>query len=128
MYNQWHSGIYNRTHVYSTRNRDDLLPNQARLTISQNSLSHAGPNIWNSIPLEIKNSPSRNSFKFNFKRHLLSFYSVEPWSFALQADLLFAPVKHSYMSALHNICSWIYLTWFRINQGSHLRLLYLHLT
>ena len=77
MYDRAQSGLYNRTHVYNTRNRDDLLPNRPRMTITQNSLSVAGPNIWNSIPTEIQNSPSRNSFKFKYKKYMLSLYRLE---------------------------------------------------
>ena len=63
-----------RSHEYHTRQRDNLLPPHARLTLTQNSMSVVGPNIWNSIPEDIRNSPSRNSFKFNCKRFLLSSY------------------------------------------------------
>ena len=63
-----------RSQVYYTRGRDELLPQSARLTLTQNSISVVGPAIWNTIPQEIKNSPSRNSFKFNYKKFLLSFY------------------------------------------------------
>ena len=64
-----------RSHDYPTRGHDELLPLAARLTLTQNSMSVVGPNIWNKIPAEIKNYPSRNSFKFNYKKFLLSFYS-----------------------------------------------------
>ena len=74
MFDRWHTGVYNRTHSYDTRSRNDLLPSQARLTITQNSLSVIGPNIWNSIPQSIQNSMSRNSFKSQYKKYLLSFY------------------------------------------------------
>ena len=53
-----------------------LLPGYARLTLTRNSMSVVGPNIWNSIPDDIKNSPSRNSFKFKYKKHLLSSYYI----------------------------------------------------
>ena len=69
------SGTYERTHEYNTRNRRDLLPNQIHLTICENSISVAGPKIWNSIPVEIKNSISRNVFKARYKHYLLSFYN-----------------------------------------------------
>ena len=74
MYERWQSGIYDRTHSYQTRNRSDLIPNQSRLTVTRNSLSVVGPNLWNTIPAEIQNCPSKNSFKFNYKKYLLSFY------------------------------------------------------
>ena len=74
MYERWQSGLYDRTHPYQTRNRSDLIPNPSRLTVTRNSLSVVGPNLWNTIPAEIQNCPSKNSFKFNYKKYLLSFY------------------------------------------------------
>ena len=44
------------------------------LAVTQNSLSVVGPNLWDTIPAEIQNCPSKNSFKFNYKKYLLSFY------------------------------------------------------
>ena len=53
MYDNWEAETYDRTHHYETRNRDSLLPNSARLTVTSNSLSVIGPNIWNAIPERI---------------------------------------------------------------------------
>ena len=64
MYDRRLSGQYSRVHEHDTRNHDDLLPVQSRLTVCQYSMSVVGPNIWNSIPTEIQNSPTRNSFKY----------------------------------------------------------------
>ena len=64
-----------RSHDYSTRMGSELLPGYARLTLTENSMLVAGPNVWSSIPDDIKNSPSRNSFKFEYKRFLLSSYN-----------------------------------------------------
>ena len=69
------SAQYLRSHAYPTRGQNELLPHSARLTLTQNSISVAGPNIWSDIPEDIRNSPSRNSFKFKYKKHLLSFYA-----------------------------------------------------
>ena len=77
MYENNTSVQFIRPHDYSTRGHDDLRPQSARLTLTQNSISVVGPNIWNSIPEEIRNSPSRNSFKFSYKKFLLSFYCNE---------------------------------------------------
>ena len=74
MYDQRLSGQYTRDHDHDTRNRSDLLPNQARLTVCKHSLSVTGPNIWNSIPIEIRDAPSRPSFKARYKKYLLSCY------------------------------------------------------
>ena len=74
MYDHGLSGQYSRVHEHDTRHHDDLIPDQIRLSVCQNSLSVVGPNIWNSIPSEIQISPSRKSFKFRYKDYLLSFY------------------------------------------------------
>ena len=75
MYDRWQSGAYDRTHSYNTRNRNDLIPNRARLSVTLNSISVIGPNIWNGIPQNIQNLQSKNSFKYQYKKYLLSSYS-----------------------------------------------------
>ena len=75
MYDRWEAGAYNRTHLYNTRNRNDLIPSRARLTATLNSINVVGPNIWNSIPPEIQCLQTKNSFKYHYKKYLLSFYS-----------------------------------------------------
>ena len=68
-----------RYHDYPTRGNDDLRPGHARLTLTLNSMSVVGPNIWNAIPDDIKNSLSHSSFKFKYKKHLSSSYSnIQP--------------------------------------------------
>ena len=74
MYDNWESELYDRSHHYDTRNRDSLLPGPARLTVTQNSLSVIGPNVWNTIPESIRRFPTKNLFKQRFKEHLLSNY------------------------------------------------------
>ena len=76
MYQHNSSTHFLRPHDYATRGHDDPLSSYARLRLTQNSISVVGPNIWREIPEDIKNSPSRNSFKFRYKKFLLSFYSV----------------------------------------------------
>ena len=65
MYDHDISSQFFRSHNYSTRGQDELLPHRARLTLTENSMSVVGPNIWNTIPADIKNSPSHYSFKSN---------------------------------------------------------------
>ena len=43
-----------------------------RLDVSQGSITYAGTKTWNQIPLDIRSSPSLNSFKIKYKEHLLS--------------------------------------------------------
>ena len=76
MYDNWETGSYFRSHNhdYNARNHNSLVPSAARLTVTQNSISAVGPNIWNSIPLEIRLSPSRNIFKNRLKAHFLLDY------------------------------------------------------
>ena len=74
IYDQLSSGRYAREHGHYTRNRNDLRSVQARLTMCQHSISVAGPNIFNSLPSNIREAPSRDSFKIRCKNYLLSFY------------------------------------------------------
>ena len=75
MYENRNLNLYERTHSYHTRNRNNLMPTRGRLTVTNNSISTVGPNIWNNIPEEIRNLPSRDSFKFHYKNWLLSSYA-----------------------------------------------------
>ena len=75
VYETRHTGIFDRDHSYSTRAYDDLVPFHARLTVTKNSLRTIGPNIWNSIPNEIRNLPTKTQFKNNYKKYLISLYS-----------------------------------------------------
>ena len=43
-----------------------------RLDVSQNSLTYKGVKNWNSIPLEIRSSPTLDTFKHKYKTHLLN--------------------------------------------------------
>ena len=63
---------FQRSHVYETRNRNLLNPTYQRLNLSQRSISFSGPTVWNSLPAEIKDSGSLESFKRNVKSHLIS--------------------------------------------------------
>ena len=64
----------NNAHQYNTRNRSNIQPQFQRLTTTQKSLNYTGPKIWNSIPIEIKNKPSLQSFKNHLKQHLIDQY------------------------------------------------------
>ena len=75
MYDNSGTGQFARTHSHNTRHKNDLLPTRARLAITQNSINVIGPNIWNTIPDNIRALPSKTSFKKQYKTYLLSFYS-----------------------------------------------------
>ena len=49
------------SNLRSVTNRNFLIP-KPKLNLFKNSLSYSGAIIWNSIPLEIKNSNSLNMF------------------------------------------------------------------
>lgn len=74
MFNWWNTGVYDRQHHYGTCNRDELLRGRARLSLTQNSLSIVGPNIWNSIPANIQKSISASSFKCQYKKKTLDVF------------------------------------------------------
>ena len=76
MFEARHSGIFDRSHPYATRFYHDLVPFHARLTITENSLRVIGPNIWNSVPSEIRNVSTLSIFKNQFKKHLVSSYNI----------------------------------------------------
>ena len=77
MFKNRHSPIFVRQHNYSTRFRNNLLPVFHRLSITQNSLTHMGPNVWNTLPEEVKTSETFHIFKRRVKKFLLSAYHTE---------------------------------------------------
>ena len=63
------------SHDYETRSGNSLNAVNQRLTLTQRqSLQFQGPIIWNSIPDNIRNAPSLNIFKKQYKQFLLSSY------------------------------------------------------
>ena len=67
-------GSYRRTHSYGTRGRDMLIPDYQRLTLTQHSVTHSGPSIWNSLPSYLTEIDNINSFKRQLKIYLISGY------------------------------------------------------
>jgi len=56
--------IYNNeVHGHNTRRRHDIHVEPFRLTRTGFSVKIAGPQLWNSLPLDLKNSKSVNIFK-----------------------------------------------------------------
>ena len=68
------SSDFNRIHSYSTRNRDALLPHFSRITLTQQSILHSAPNVWNSLPDRLKNIERIVLFKRNLKDFLIDTY------------------------------------------------------
>lgn len=62
------------SHQYITRHRDNLSLPLHRLSKYKHSTTYLGPAIWNSIPSQIQDAPSLNSFKNKLKKHILSTY------------------------------------------------------
>ena len=69
--------LNNSIHNYMTRTASNFHLPQIRTNVSKNSIFFRGPILWNNIPINIKNSPSLNSFKKHFKSHLVSLYNID---------------------------------------------------
>ena len=64
----------NIPHNYSTRHRSNIRTAFNRLTLSQHSMSHVGPQVWNSIPLSLRNISKLSTFKKALKLYFLEQY------------------------------------------------------
>ena len=62
-------------HQYPTRSRENAAIGFQRLTKSQQSVSFAGPNIWNQLPISIRQIKSFPKFKTCLKKYLIETYS-----------------------------------------------------
>ena len=58
-------------HEHETRHANDIKPPFSRNALRISSIRIFGATIWNAIPQEIRNSPSIDVFKKNFKSYLL---------------------------------------------------------
>ena len=65
---------FTKSHRYPVRNSADLRPPMARLRSTEQSVLYNTINLWNELPLDLKNSRSYNSFKYNYKKLLLNQY------------------------------------------------------
>ena len=75
MFKNRNSLNHNRHHHHHTRNHNQLLPSFRRLTTTQQSLSYSGPKIWNSLPDNVKNCKSVNTFKRTLKKFYVTLYN-----------------------------------------------------
>ena len=64
-------------HLYNTRNSENFHLINPRTTIAQRSIRHTGPDIWHSLPVEIKNRTFISSFKTTLKNYLLTQYNTQ---------------------------------------------------
>ena len=67
--------IFDRQHSYYTRYRNDAQAAFNRLTLTQHSLSYAGPHIWNELPRNIRESKGLAQF-----RHLVKGYYINGYN------------------------------------------------
>ena len=68
-------GLYTTDHSRPSRYRNLVLPSLHRLTLTQHSVSYAGPKIWNHLPENVRSIDSLPRFKSFLKRYFLNKYS-----------------------------------------------------
>ena len=61
-------------HSYQTRSSNDFHFPKIRTSYAKSTLFFTGPKLWSSLPNEIKNSVSLQSFKRKLKKHLINSY------------------------------------------------------
>ena len=69
---------FNNRNDFSTRSSTELtlIPDFHRLTQTQQAISFQGPDVWNKIPLSIKQSRTIAIFKNRLKEHYLNSYQI----------------------------------------------------
>ena len=68
------SDVFDRQHSYYTRHRNDAQVSFNRLTLTQHSVSFAGPHVWNELPLDVRESATLQQFKRRVKIHYVNKY------------------------------------------------------
>ena len=63
-----------RNNPYTTRNANQIAPLHQRLALSHGSLNYIGPQIWNSLPDNIRNVTCLCLFKGKTKKYLIESY------------------------------------------------------
>lgn len=61
-------------HHANTRNQNHLRPIQARTSLSKKFVTYAGCNLWNNLPLDLRTTNNKVTFKIKCKKYLLSQY------------------------------------------------------
>ena len=70
--------IYNlnsNIHTYPTRHSLDYHLENPKIILAQKSIRHHGPDVWNSLPHNLKQCSTLYSFKASLKKHILSKYT-----------------------------------------------------
>ena len=75
MFHNRGSLIYRHPDAYHTRGANLLAPVFRRLSMTQKSVGFAGPKLWNSLPLNVREIESFYSFKRAVRAHLLQSYN-----------------------------------------------------
>ena len=81
-FNQLPQSFYNfftlnsNIHSYPTRRSSDYHLENPKIVLAQKSLKHHGPDVWNSLPENLKLCTSLNSFKIQAKKNILQQYSI----------------------------------------------------
>ena len=71
---------YNDAHIYNTRQANNLVPLFQRLSVSQRSITFAGPATWNQLPDDLRECGSFFVFKHRLKQFLLAQYDGVDWA------------------------------------------------
>ena len=67
--------LNSNVHSYPTRRSSDFHLENPRTILAQKSIRHHGPDVWNTLPNNIKQCPTLSNFKSHLKKHLLSTYN-----------------------------------------------------
>ena len=59
-------------HKYPTRTSTNVHLNNPKTALAHRSIRHTGPDIWNSLPIDIRSSPTKFILKKRLKNYLLS--------------------------------------------------------
>ena len=69
------NGLYLIEHERTTRNRDQsAYSNFHRLELTQHAVSFAGPKLWNSLPINLRNIESLGQFKRSLQKYFIDSY------------------------------------------------------
>ena len=68
----------NKINNYSTRSHDDFHVTNPKTIVACKSIRHCGPDIWNSLSVDVKNCSSLFSFKSTLKKKLYTSYTCVP--------------------------------------------------
>ena len=66
-------------HKYPTRTCTNVHLNNPKTALAHRSIRHTGPDIWNSLPIDIRSSPTKFILKKRLKNYLLSHIASGGW-------------------------------------------------